>query len=175
MKNTMVVAVSVACVALGMGIGYAAKEKAPGIDVMRGKSAKEASQAALDEAEKLAGKGTWELLGVARVYYLSGDKARGQSLIDRVMSYKTKGNDWQRIGQIYADAGENDKAAVYFQKVLDADPNDDTGQAEIGSWYIRIGQRDKGEALLGRALSKSPEEVWHYVRIAEALNNLQPR
>jgi len=38
----------------------------------------------------------------------------------------------------------------------------------IEAWYIRIGQRDKGEELLGRALARNPSEVWTYVRAAEA-------
>ena len=47
------------------------------MDLIRGKPAKEAGLAALQEAEKRAGSGSWELLGVARVYYLSGDKPKG--------------------------------------------------------------------------------------------------
>lgn len=70
---------------------------------------------------------------------------------------------------MYAQAGENDRAADCYQKVLALNPKDDTGQAEIGAWYIRIRQREKGEALLGQALQRSPNEVWHYVRAAEAL------
>jgi tetratricopeptide (TPR) repeat protein len=170
------VALAVGCLACGIGIGIvASKEKPPGIDAMRGKPPAEAAAAALQEAEKLAGKGSWELLGVARVYYLSGDKAKGQAMIDRVMSGKTNGSDWQRIGLIYADAGENAKAEPYFQRVIAADPKDDTGEAEIGAWYIRTGQREKGEELLAKALAKNPDEVWHYVRAGEAYLGVSPR
>ncbi len=75
------------------------KSSSPGIDAIRGKPPQAAAAAALAEAERLAGSGTWELIGVARVYYLSGNKARGQAIIDRVMSGKTDHNDWQRIGE----------------------------------------------------------------------------
>ena len=54
-------------------------------------------------------------------------------------------------------------------------PKDDTGQAEIGSWYIRIGQREKGEALVAQSLQRSPDEVWTYVRVAEALLGVPDR
>jgi len=59
--------------------------------------------------------------------------------------------------------------------VIAADPKDDTGQAEIGAWYIRTGQREKGEELFARALQKKPNENWHYVRAAEALLNVRPK
>jgi tetratricopeptide (TPR) repeat protein len=175
MKKSVALAITlgVACgIVIGIGVG---REKPPGMDIMRGKPPAEAGAAALQEAEKLAGTGTWELLGVARVYYLSGNKTKGQALIDKVLGEKVNGSDWQRVGQIYADAGENDKAETYFQKVLAADPKDDTGQAEIGAWYIHIGQREKGEELLGKALAKHPDEVWHYVRASESYLGVRPR
>jgi tetratricopeptide (TPR) repeat protein len=175
MKNSLVVLLSLGCLVLGAGVAIAAKSTSAGIDAIRGKPPQEAAAAALVEAERLAGSGTWELIGVARVYYLSGNKARGQAIIDRIMGGKTDHGDWQRIGQVYADAGENDKAAQYFQRALAADPKDDTGQAEIGAWYIRIGQRDQGEALLAKALARNPDETWHYVRAAEAFLNVAPR
>ena len=42
------------------------------------------------------------------------------------------------------------------------------------AWYISIGQRDKGEELLARALARNPDEMWHYVRAAEALLKVPP-
>jgi tetratricopeptide (TPR) repeat protein len=173
MKNSLAVLMSLGCLALGAGAALAARSSSAGIDAIRGKPPQEAAAAALAEAERLAGGGTWELIGVARVYYLSGNKTHGQALIDRVMSGRTDHNDWQRIGQVYAEAGENDKAAQYFQRSLD-DPKDDTGQAEIGAWYIRIGQREQGEALLAKSLARNPDEGSHYLRAAEAFLNVPP-
>jgi tetratricopeptide (TPR) repeat protein len=168
MKNSIAVVVSLGCFVLGTGIALASKGEGPGMELIRGKPAQEAGLAALAEAEKLAGSGTWELIAVARVYYLSGNKTQGQSIIDRVLAGKSDHNDWQRIGQVYADAGENDKAAQFFERALAADPKDDTGQSEIGSWYIRIGQRDKGEELLTKAFARNPDEGAHYLRAAQA-------
>jgi tetratricopeptide (TPR) repeat protein len=165
---------AVGSVLLGVGFGIAASQRGAGIDVIRGKSAPEAATAALVEAERLAGNGSWEQIAVGRVYYLSGDKARGQAIFDRVTSGKPKGSDWQRIGEVYAQAGEIDRAADCFQKTLAYDSKDDSGQAEIGAWYIRIGQRDKGEELLAQALARNPDEMWHYIRAAEAFLKISP-
>src|SRR5215472_10465483 len=110
MKTGLAAALAAGCLLIGMGVGYAAKEKSAGMDLLRGKPAKEAGLAALQQAEKLAGTGSWELLGVARVYYLSGDKATGQALIDRVLNGKAEPGDYQRAGEIYAEANETAKA-----------------------------------------------------------------
>ena len=66
------------------------------------------------------------------------------------------------------------KAAQFFERALAADPKDDTGQSEIGSWYIRIGQRDKGEELLAKAFARNPDEGSHYLRAAQAFLNVPP-
>lgn len=176
MRTRWVTAIAAGTMILGIGIGIAgSKSTSLGIAAIQGKPPKDAAAAALVEAERLAGKGSWELIGVGRVYYLSGDKARGQALFDRVTSNKPEASDWQRIGSVYAEAGENDKAADLYQKVLALNPKDDTGQAEIGSWYIRIGQREKGEALVAQSLQRSPDELWTYVRVAEAFLGVTDR
>lgn len=166
MKPRNVIVSSAVCFLLGTGLGLWAKDAPGGINLFRGKPPKEAGQAALTEAERLAEKGSWELIAIGRVYYLSGDKAKGQALFDRVTGRKPEGSDWQRIGDVYAEAGEKDKAESCFQKALS--PKDDTGQSEVGAWYIRNGQREKGEELFAKALSRNPDDVWHYVRAAEA-------
>ena len=115
-------------------------------------------------------------MGVARVYYLSGDKAKGQSLIDRALGAKAEASDFQRAGEIYSAAGEKARAEESFARTLAADPKfkDDTGRAEIGAWYIRNGQREKGEELLSQAFARNPNEVWHYLRAAEAYLGVPP-
>lgn len=173
MKPGLAATLALACLVFGIGVGYAAKEKPPGVDLFRGKPAKEAGLAALAQAEKMAGEGSWELLGVARVYYLSGDKAKAQALMDRALR-KAQASDWQRVGQMYSEAGENAKAEEAFQRALAADPKDDTGRSEIGSWYIRNGQREKGEELYAQAFARNPGELWHYVRAGEAYLGVAP-
>ncbi len=175
MKNSIAAALSLGCLVFGAAIAIAAKDTGPGMDLIRGKTAQEAGAASLAEAEKLAGSGTWELIAVARVYYLSGNKHQGQAILDRLLAGKTDHNDWQRIGQVYADAVENDKAAQFFERALAADPKDDTGQSEISAWYIRIGQHEHGEELMAKAFARNPAEGSRYLRAAEAFLNVPPR
>jgi cytochrome c-type biogenesis protein CcmH/NrfG len=168
MKTGLAVAMAVGCFVAGVALGFGKKEKAPGIETVRGKPPQEAGLSALAEAEKLAGDNSWELLGVARVYYLSGDKTRGQAVMDRVLKAKPAASDWERVGAIYVEANEPQQAEAAYDKALAGDPKDDNERAEIGAWYIRIGQRDKGEELLAQAFAQNPEDVWHYLRAAEA-------
>jgi tetratricopeptide (TPR) repeat protein len=177
MRKALLIACSAGCFGLGLALGLAAKDaRLPGINAVQGKPPKEAAQSALGVATTLAKQGTWERLAIARVYYLALDKPRGQQLIDEVLAgKKLKGTDFQRAGQIYDEAGEHDRAEQMFTRALAMDSGDDTGQAEIGAWYIRRGEREKGEALLTQAFAKNPDELWHYVRAAEAYLNLAPR
>jgi tetratricopeptide (TPR) repeat protein len=175
MKKTFAVVLAAACLTLGFGVGYAAKAKGPGITLIAGKSSKDAGLAALQEAERRAGDGSWELIAVARVYYLTGEKAKAQALLDQVIKGEEPGaSDWHRIGQLYADAGENARAEEFFLKALAEEPREDRYQAEVGAWYIRTGQREKGEALMAKAFTINAEEFWHYVRAAEALLGVAP-
>ena len=169
MKPSLVAVVASICLMMGVGIGFAAKYKGAGIDVIRGKSDKEAGLAALAEAEHLSEGGTWELIAVGRVYYLAGEKSRGQALFDSVTDRKPGGADFERIGYVYAEAGDTDKATASFEKMFALDPSDDSNEAVLGAWYIRIGQRDRGEALLTAALKRRPNESDYYVRAAESL------
>ena len=50
MKTGLAAALAAGCLVFGVGIGLAAKEKPPGMEIMRGKPAKEAGLAALQEA-----------------------------------------------------------------------------------------------------------------------------
>jgi tetratricopeptide (TPR) repeat protein len=156
MKTGLAVALAVGCFVAAVAFGFGKKETAPGIDTVRGKP-----------PQKLAGDNSWELLGVARVYYLSGDKARGQALMDRVLKSKPEASDWLRVGEIYAEANEAQQAEAAYDKALAGDPKDDNERAQIGAWYIRLGQRDKGEELLAQAFARNPEDMWHYLRAAE--------
>lgn len=175
MKKIAVVVMAAACLTTGIGIGYAAKVKGPGMTLISGKPAKEAAVASLKEAERLADGGSWELIQIGRVYYLSGDKPTGQALFDKVLNGKSEGSDWFRIARVYAEAGENERAEQLFLRALAADPKDDSGQAEVGAWYIRIGQREKGEEMLSKAFARSSEDIWHYVRAGEAFMGVSPK
>jgi tetratricopeptide (TPR) repeat protein len=169
MKPSLVAVIAASSLLMGVSIGLAAKYQGAGIDVIRNKPDKDAALAALTEAEHVANGGSWELIAVGRVYYLSGQKARGQELFDYATRGKTDGADYERIAEVYAESGENDRASVSYEKMLALDPKDDSSQAVVGAWYIRIGQREKGEALLAHALERRRNSPWYYVRAAESL------
>lgn len=169
MTKMRTLAAPAALLLLGFGFGVATAQKGSIVDSWRALSPKEAGQKALAEAERLAEKeGSWERIAIGRIYYLSGDKARGQAIFDKVTGKKPEASDWQRIGEVYAEAGETAKAEECFQKLLSMNPKDDTGQSEVGAWYVRAGQRQKGEELFARAAARNPDDMWHYVRAAEA-------
>lgn len=169
MKTIYTVAIAAASMALGIGVGFAAKPAAPGIAVIQNKPDREAGLAALAEAEVLAGEGSWERIAVGRTYLLSGDKVKAQALFDKVFAGKVGGSDWERLGDIYVETGDKAKAEECYQKMLALDPKDDTGQANVGAWYLRNGDRAKGEALLAKSLQRHPDEMWTYLKAAEAL------
>jgi tetratricopeptide (TPR) repeat protein len=176
MKPIFVSVIALISLLLGVSIGFAAKYKGgAGIEVIRGKPDKDAGYAALTEAEHLANGGSWELIAVGRDYYLTGDKPRGQALFDSVANGKAGGSDLERIADVYAEAGENDKATALYEKMLAIDPKDDSSQALVGAWYMRIGQREKGEALLERALQRRPGAAEYYIHAAESLLGVPAR
>lgn len=176
MKTIHGVAACACCLLIGAGLATLAGPKVPAVPFFQGKEQKAAGLAALETAERLAEGGSWERIGVGRVYYLSGDKARGQALFDAVAAGKVEVSDWQRIGAVYEEAGEKDKAEAAFQKALAGmKPGDDTGQCEVGAFYIRNGQREKGEELLGKAFAKNPNDFWNHVRAAEAYLGVAPK
>ncbi len=90
---------------LGIAIGIAL---AKGIDpsLYHGKDKKEAARALLELARKQAGRGSWERIGVGRVYYLGGMKSEGQAIFDEVTSQKPKSTDWWRLGRVYGRVGQ---------------------------------------------------------------------
>lgn len=128
-----------------------------------GKEPKAAAAALLANAETLAGTGSWERIGVGRVYYLSGDKKKGQALFDSVLNAKPANSDLLRIATVYAIAKEWDKAKPLFERAIAAAPNDDTEEVKIGAWYNLNGDRKRAEELFDKAFAKNPDELWHYI------------
>ena len=159
--------------ALGAAVGYAAK-KTNVQSLYVGAEPKAASSALLALAEEAAEDGSWENLGVARVVYLSGDKAAGQAMIDRWTGPKAEGGEWIRAGRIYWEAGEWDKAKRAFDKVLQLEPKDANWLAEIGSYYMLKGDRAKAEELFNRSFAQESNAVWNLLRAASAYAGIQP-
>ncbi|HEV7241927.1 MAG TPA: tetratricopeptide repeat protein [Thermoanaerobaculia bacterium] len=165
----------IAVFTLGIAVGAFAAKKTFDSALYRGQDKKEAGKALLEMAKKQAGKGSWERIGVGRVYYLGGMKAEGQAIFDEVTAKKPEPTDWWRIGRVYWEAGEWDKARAAFEKSLDKNPNDDKGLAELGAYYLLKGDREKAEELFDKSYSIEQSEVWNTSMIAGAYLGVKPQ
>lgn len=159
----------------GIAIGAYGAKKGFDSSIYRGKDKKEAGKALLVLAEKQAGKGSWERIGVGRVYYLGGMKAEGQRIFDDVTAKKPEPTDWWRIGRVYWEAGEWDKAREAFEKSLARNASDDKGLAELGAYYLLKGDREKAEELFDRSMSLESGEVWNTSMIAGGYLGVRPQ
>jgi tetratricopeptide (TPR) repeat protein len=140
-----------------------------------GKPPAEAAANLLDASKSLADKGSWENIGVGRVYYLSGKKAEGQAIFDAATQRKSEPGDWIRIGRVYYEAGEWNKAKAAFDKVIQLKPDDEDWLAEVGSYYILKGDRAHGEDLLNQSFKREPNSIWNALRAAAAFLKVQPQ
>lgn len=145
-------------------------------ELVTGKDANQAAAALLDGALQHAGSGSWERIAVGRAWYLGGDKARGQSIFDEVTaSRRVEGSDWFRIGRVYTEAGEWDKAQAAFERFVTMDPGDDSGILEYGALANVHKDRQKAEALIGRAMKENPREFWHWVAAGGSYLGVRPQ
>ena len=159
----------------GVAVGVASSAAKSDPSLFTGKSPKEAALALLAVAQSQAGKGSWENIAVGRVYYLMGDKTQGQAIIDHVIATKVKKDDWMRIGRVYIEAKEWDKAKDAFEKAIALDPKDEGNLSEVGGWYNLHGDRAKAEEYFGRAFASKPDEIWYTVNAAGSYVGVKPQ
>jgi tetratricopeptide (TPR) repeat protein len=74
-------------------------------------------------------------------------------------------SDWRRIGKVYAEAGEYEKATAALEKAV-AVKAEDTGLAELGVMYNLEGKRDKAEEAFRKSIEKDPSDVWNTIFMA---------
>ncbi len=162
--NRRLAAAATAALLFGAGLGFAAS--GPDLSIVRDKPSREAGFAMLADMRRLAGKDTSAVVATARIYYLVGEQATAEAMLEPVLK-KSDSGDLQDIGEMYAEAGETARADAIFRRVLAAEPKDDWGQIEMAAWYLRLGLRDQGEVLIARALARSPDRAKHYLRTGE--------
>jgi tetratricopeptide (TPR) repeat protein len=174
MKTAKIILIATIFFAIGfLAASIWAKNPKVGPATFLGKEPKEAAVALLSVAEAQAGDGSWELIGVGRLYYLSGDKSKGQTFFDKVASKGAKKNDWERIAKVYMEAEEWDKAERVLQKVVDMDQSDDSSRVLLGVLYNLKGQREKAEELFLKSL-KREDLVWDTLNAAGSYMGFQP-
>ncbi len=179
MSRRQTLAVAIGCFVLGaMTHAASGQSKKPTFspDLYQGKDPKTAATALLDGALQLAGNGSWERIAVGRAWYLGGDKAKGQQIFDEVTSgKKVEGSDWLRLGRVYAEAGEWDKAVAAFDRALALDRNDDAAMIEYGSLANINHDRAKAESLFARGLGGNTREFWHWVNAGGSYLGVRPQ
>src|SRR5262245_61680078 len=137
MKSWRALTIGLAGFVLGVVVqsGYAQSKKVTfSPELYQGKDPKDAAMALLDGALQLAEEGSWERIAVGRGWYLGGDKAKGQQIFDGVTGgKKVAASDWFRIGRVYFEAGEWDKAQQALDKSVAMNSGDDSGLIEYGA------------------------------------------
>ena len=160
---------------LGLGAGAFAAKKGIDSSLFMGKEPGAAADALLEVAKVQAGKGSWERIALARVYYLSDRKAEGQSILDAVTAKDPEGSDWLRIGRVYLEAGEWDKARSAFDKALALSPKDGPWMAEIGGHYNLKGDRARAEEYFAKSFAQDSDEFWSTINVAGSYVGVKPQ
>ena len=88
---------------------------------------------------------------------------------------KVEDSDWIRVGRVYAEAGEWDKAQGAFDRALAMKADDDSGMIEYGALANLNKDRAKAEALFEKAMKKSPREFWHWVGAGASYLGVRPQ
>ena len=140
----------------------------------QGKDAKGAAESLLQVAEQLSEEGSWELIAIGRVYYLSGNKEKGEAFFTRAVSKKAAESDWRRIAAIYTAAKDYDKAISTLEKALVKSPKDSKVLAELGAAYNLKGNRAKAEEMFTQSFANDPGSFWNTVNVAGSYLGVNP-
>lgn len=176
MTKRITAAVATILFVAGIGVGYGAQKLRPTPASYHDKAPRDAAKALLDLALVQAGKnGSWERIGVGRVYYLGGFKAEGQAIFDQMLAGKHEDSDLYRIARVYAEAGEWAKAKPLFERFLATNPDDAKGVAEVGAHYLLQGDRATAERMFDRALEIEDNDPWMSQHMAGAYLGVKPQ
>jgi tetratricopeptide (TPR) repeat protein len=173
MKTMTVVAAATALFVAGAGAGIAAT-KINNHAAYHDRAPHDAATALLEAGWLQAGKGSWERIAVGRVYYLGGEKAKGQAIFDAVLEDDPEHSDEMRIAEVYAEAGEWDRAKPLFDSSLRGKDMDETDLATIGAYYMLNGDRARAEQLFDRSFADKAE-VWATVTAAGSYLGIKPQ
>ncbi len=170
--------IAVVLIAFLAGAGFAGvvlAKKSFDMNLFLGQSPKAAADDLLGVAKKQAEDGSWENLAVARIEILGGEREKGEALLAKVTGGKMKEEDWMRVGRIYWEAGDRDKAFQAFETAISTDPKDAENLSEVGARYNLVGNRDKAEEYFQRAFREKPDNVWVTVSAAASYLGVEPQ
>lgn len=175
--KSVVVAATVALLLVG-GIGSVeAKGKVTRTEVSmyQGQSPEVAAKWLLGVAAAQADGGSWERIGIGRVFYLGGHKAEGQAIFDSVLGGKPEAGDIYRVARVYAEAHEWAKAKPLFDRYVAMGDFDEKDLSEIGAYYLLNGDRATAESYFQRAIQREPASTWATMRMAGAYLGVAPQ
>lgn len=118
---------------------------------------------AVGSGSRSAGSITW-----------GGYKPEGQAIFDDVLANDPEGTDLFRIARIYREAGEWERAKALFERALRENPKDSQGMAEVGAYYLLLGDRAAAEALFDRSFNRE-DELWSTVAAAGSYLGVAPQ
>jgi tetratricopeptide (TPR) repeat protein len=156
----------------GAGAGIAAS-KINNSAAYHDRAPHDAGDALLEAALLQAGKGSWARIAVGRVYYLGGEKAKGQAIFEAILHDDPEDSDEMRIAKVYEEAGEWEKARPLFDSALRGS-DDETDLATVGAYYLVNGDRAHAEELFDRSF-REKAEVWATVAAAGAYMGVKPQ
>ena len=178
MKKSRLAVFGLACALLGAFAqeGVAEVKKAVySSSLLAGKNTAEKAAILLDGAAELAGGGSWEQIAVGRAWYLGGNKEKGQGFFDRVTSTsKVEASDWYRVGLVYLEAHESDKAKAAFDHAMALTETDSKMATQIGAAMVVAGDAVKGESAINTALTKRTKDFWGWLAAGGAYLNVTP-
>lgn len=160
---------------LGLALGVAWAKKSVDESLYVGADPDAAAAALLALAEEHAGRGSWERIHVARVYFLSGNRERGQAIFDAIIDTKVEASDWVRMGRVYHEAGDWESARQAFEKVVETDPEDEDWMAAIGAYYNLHGDRTRAEELFRMSFETDATNDRNLANVAGSYVGVEPR
>lgn len=160
---------------VGVAVGAAAAKVKFDPGAFIGKENKVAGKTLLDAARPLAGKDSWENIAIGRILYLGGDKQGGQAIFDAVTGRKEVGSDLIRIGRVYWEAGDWEKARAAFARALELEPRDAPWMAEIGAYHMIKGDKEHAEELFRKSLEIEDDSFWNAISMAAGYYGVRPQ
>lgn len=172
MKKSWLVATGALVFVFGVGTGMAAK-KTLDAGTYAGMEKTAAGKALLTEALAQAGKGSWERIGVGRVYLLAGMKDEAKAIFDGVLA-DPDASDILRIARAYREAGDWQSAKPLFDRFVAENPKEKNDLAEIGAYRMLAGDRAGAEALYAQSFARG-EAIWATLAAAAGYLGVVPQ
>ena len=144
-------------------------------ELFGGTDTQEIAKSMLEIAERQAGGGSWERIGVARVRYLSGDRESAQATFDALSGPKAEASDLIRIARVLTAADDWEGASVLYDRALQLAPKDADWKVEFAAQLNLRGDRERAETLFREAFAKKSERVWNTANAAGSYLGVPPQ